>query len=158
MKKMNFKVGMLALAGIGMCSLLLGCQSKQALTAEDFKSKMEEKGYDLQDCTAQFEGYDFVEQVYVAIDEEGSYQIEFYDLSDDAHAKDFFNNNVQIFKENKSGVNTNSSVSLGNYEKYTQTDDDQFSMISRIDDTAIYVVEEKENKETVEAVVKELGY
>ena len=158
MKKMSFKVGMLALAGIGMCSLLSGCQSKQALTAEDFKSKMEEKGYDLQDCTDQFEGYDFVEQVYVALDDEGSYQIEFYDLSDDAHARDFFSNNVQIFKESKSNMSANTNVSLGNYEKYTQTDSDQFSMISRIDDTVIYVVEEKENKEAVEAVVKELGY
>ena len=112
----------------------------------------------LNDCTDKFEGYDFIEQVYVAIDDGGSYQIEFYDLSDNDQAKEFFSNNVQIFKENRSNMNTNTSVSLGNYEKYTQTDTDQFSMISRIDDTVIYVVEEKADKEAVEAVVKELGY
>ena len=120
---------------------LTGCGNKTSITSEDFKSKMESKGYTVQDATSQMSEYDYINQVYIAISSDSTYQIEFYELSDSDYASSFFNNNKKTFEDSKS-LTTNG----------------KFKVVSRIDNTVIYLNVDDDYKSSVKDVLKDLGY
>lgn len=145
-----------------MCFVVLftltGCGNKTAITSDDFKSKMESSGYTVQEATNQMSDYDYIKQVYIAISSDSTYQIEFYELSDNDYASSFFNNNKKTFEDSKSSGSTETSVSVGNNEKYTLTNNGKFKVVSRIDNTVIYLNVDDNYKSSVKDVLKNLGY
>ena len=138
--------------------LLTGCGNKTALTSEDFKSKMEGNSFVVQDATSQMASYDYITQVYLAIDDSYKYQIEFYELSDADYASSFYNNNKSIFEESKSSSAVETSVSSGNNSKYTLVTNGKYKVVSRIDNTVIYVNADEDYKTEIKDLLKELGY
>ncbi|MGM9881746.1 MAG: hypothetical protein ACI31S_02755 [Bacilli bacterium] len=138
--------------------LLTGCGNKTALTSENFKSKMEGNNFVVQDATSQMASYDYITKVYLAIDSSYNYQIEFYELSDAASASSFYNNNKSIFEESKSSSAVETSVSSGNNAKYTLTTNGKYKVVSRINNTVIYVNANDEYKTEVKDLLEELGY
>ena len=142
--------------------VLSGCLNinlnKTSITAEDFKTKMEAKGYSIKDATNQFSDYTYVKQVYLAINSDSTFQIEFYELENESYAKNFFETNKTKFEESKGSSSAYSNVDIGNHSKYTQSSNGYFSVISRIDNTAIYVNVSDNYKDTVNSVLKDLGY
>lgn len=145
-----------------MCFVVLftltGCGNKTAITSDDFKSKMESSGYTVQEATNQMSDYDYIKQVYIAISSDSTYQIEFYELSDNDYASSFFNNNKKTFEDSKSSGSTETSVSVDNNEKYTLTTNGKFKVVSRIDNTVIYLNVDDNYKSSVKDVLKNLGY
>lgn len=145
-----------------MCFVVLftltGCGNKTAITSDDFKSKMESSGYTVQEATNQMSDYDYIKQVYIAISSDSTYQIEFYELSDNDYASSFFNNNKKTFEDSKSSGSTKTSVSVDNNEKYTLTTNGKFKVVSRIDNTVIYLNVDDNYKSSVKDVLKNLGY
>ncbi len=137
---------------------LTGCGNKTSITSADFKSKMESKGYTVQDATSQMSEYDYINQVYIAISSDSTYQIEFYELSDSDYASSFFNNNKKTFENSKSSGSAETSVSAGNNAKYTLTTNGKFKVVSRIDNTVIYLNVDDDYKSSVKDVLKDLGY
>lgn len=135
-----------------------GCKDKKSITADEFKNTMESNDYTVQEATDQFSEYDYVEKVYIALSSDSSYQIEFYQLSDDDYATSFYNNNKSIFEESKSSKNSETSVSMANYSKYTLETNGKYKVISRINNTAIYLNVDAEYKEDVKSILKKLGY
>ena len=77
--------------------LLTGCAKKTAITTEQFRSTLENNGYEIIDAKDQFEGYEHIKQATVALNKEG-FQIEFYEMTDVAHATSLFNTNKEIFE------------------------------------------------------------
>lgn len=102
--------------------------------------------------------YDYITQVYLAIDDSYKYQIEFYELSDADYASSFYNNNKSIFEESKSSSAVETSVSSGNNSKYTLVTNGKYKVVSRIDNTVIYVNVDDEYKAEVKDLLEELGY
>lgn len=149
-------VGVILLVIIGGVNILN--KEKVAINTEEFKSIMENKGFDISDATEQFSSYDYVEKVDIAIAEDKSYQIEFYTLSDTSTANYFYNTNKTIFETSKDGASSNSSKELKNYAKYTLTSGGKYKVVSRIDNTVIYVNVKEEYKDSVKSILKELGY
>ena len=133
-------------------------KEKTSISANDFKSSMQGKGYIIQDATSQFSSYDYIEQVYLAISNEYSYQIEFYVLSDEAYATSFYNNNKSNFESSKGDVAAETNASLKNYSKYTLSSNNKYSVVSRIDNTVIYLNVDSSYKDTVKDLLDELGY
>ena len=97
-------------------------------------------------------------QVYIAISSDSTYQIEFYELSDSDYASSFFNNNKKTFEDSKSSGSAETSVSAGNNAKYTLTTNGKFKVVSRIDNTVIYLNVDDDYKSSVKDVLKDLGY
>lgn len=63
MKKIkSLFIGIFAIAAV---LLLTGCTNKTAISEADFKSKMEEKNFVVQDATYQFENYEYVKRHYL---------------------------------------------------------------------------------------------
>ncbi len=154
----RFKNLLFLVFGFAMLLSLTGCGDKTAITAETFKSKMEEKGYSVVDATEQFAEYDFVEKVYLALNSEKGYQIEFYDIADVDNATSFFNNNKQRFEESKGDSVLESSLSMGNNDRYALETDGKYKVVSRIEDTIIYLDIDSSNKTVVKAILDEFDY
>ena len=155
---MKFKYKLLGILCLMLLVFTTACGKKTAITSSDFKEKMESKGYTVEDATSQFSDYDYVKQVYIALNSDSEYQIEFYELSDNDNASSFFNNNRSTFEQSKSSSSSETSSSVGNTSKYTLTTNDKFKLLSRIDNTVIYLDVSEEYKSEVKDIIKELGY
>lgn len=147
----------LLVAILGMVFMNLS-KEKTSISSLDFKNIMQEKGYTISDATGQFADFDYVQQVYVAQNINLNYQIEFYEFSDDAYAIEFYNNNREIFESSKSSASTETSSDLKNSSKYTLSSNGKYMVVSRINNTAIYVDVPDDNRDTVKKILKELGY
>ena len=79
-------------------------------------------------------------------------------MSDNDYASSFFNNNKKTFEDSESSGSTETSVSVGNNEKYTLTTNGKFKVVSRIDNTVIYLNVDDNYKSSVKNVLKDLGY
>lgn len=144
-----------AIVGVVFISLN---KEKTAITASDFYTTMSQKGYLVQDASSQFSDYNYVKKSYIATSKDYSYQIEFYELADDSYATSFYNNNKSIFESSKGNVSAETSVGLKNYSKYTLSSNGKYMVVSRINNTVIYVDVNDSYKDTVKSVLKELGY
>jgi len=133
-------------------------KEKTSMTSSSFYTTMSQKGYTLNDASAQFSEYNYVKQVYIAANEDYTYQIEFYELVDDSYAISFYNNNKSIFESSKGNNSAETSVALKNYSKYTLSANGKYKVVSRIDNTVIYVDVDDSYRDTVKKLLDELGY
>lgn len=143
-------------SGIALFSSLN--KEKKSMTAKEFKTLMQEKGFVVSDATNQFSQYDYVEQVYIAVPSDYSYQIEFYEFSDVDYATSFYNNNKSIFKSSKGNNSRETSVGIKNYSKYALSTNGKYKVVSRIDNTVIYLNVDSNNKDIVKDLLDEIDY
>ena len=162
-KKTKTTIIIISIVGVLLIALMIGLfallgKTKNPITAEEFKNIMEQKEYITGDATAQYDEYGYVNKVYIAATKDRSYQIEFYVLEDIEYAKSFYNTNKKIFEEAKVSVSAESNVNLKNSSKYTLSSNGEYKVVSRIDNTVIYVDTEDKNRDIVKDILKELGY
>lgn len=133
-------------------------KEKTSITAEEFKTKMEEKGYHVIDATEQFASYDYVKKVYLATNEDYSYKLEFYELADDNYATLFYNNNKAILEASKGSVSAENSVAVKNYAQYSLSSNGKYMIVSRINNTVLYASVEDTYKDSIKGMVEEIDY
>lgn len=156
MKKIkNFTIVFL---GILIIMLSTGCGNKTKISSKEFISTVEKQGFKVQDVKGQFSKYSYINKAYVAVDKSGKYQIEFYDLEDSEFAHKFFENNKKIFASKKVKASTKVESSMGNHEKYALTSNKKFMVVSRIDNTVIYVNVNSNYKSSVKDILDKLDY
>ena len=153
MKKFKF-LGLLV-----VIILVTACGNKKEEIDEDiFVNKMTNEGFNIVNVEKQFEQYGYFEEAYVALEGNGNYQIEFYELENDSYAKNFYDTNKQIFEQSKTGASIYTNVDLNNTNKYTLTTENEYKVISRINDTVVYLNVKKEYKDEANDILKKLGY
>lgn len=133
-------------------------KEKASITASDFYSTMQQKGYVVQDAKSQFADYDYIKQVYIAANSDYTYKLEFYELEDTSYAVNFYKNNKAIFEESKGNVSAENSIEGKNHAKYTLSSNGQYMVVSRINNTVMFVKVEDAYRDTVKSILKELGY
>lgn len=134
-------------------------KEKTPITLETFINMMQSKEYVTVDAKTQFAAYDYIEQVFIAAPGDYKYQIEFYKLSDETNAANFYSNNKSIFESSKTGsVQAETNVSGKNYSKYTLSTNGKYCVVSRIGDTVIYLNVDDQYRDTIKDILKELGY
>ena len=161
MKKQTIFIilGILLVIVIGVIALFSSLnKEKISITANEFKTFMQDKGYSVLDETNLYSQYDYVKQVCIAEQTDNSYQIEFYELSDVEHANTIYNNNKSKLETSKGNVSGETSVSMKNYSKYSLTTDGKYNVISRIDNTLIFLEVDSNYKNVVKELLDELGY
>lgn len=148
-----------AVGVMGLVSLFTKLnEEKPSITAEKFEEIMAQKGYVTYDATSQFLGNDFVKNVYLAIADDYSYQIEFFELEDASYATGAYNEDRAVFESRKVTGYIETNVEMKNYSKYTLSSNGKYMVASRIDNTVIYVDVDDTYKDTVKALLDELGY
>lgn len=138
-----------------------GCgKNKTSISADEFCSIMEDKGFLTTDSTAQYATSNDISESYIAISSNYAYQIEFIVLDSDSAAQSMFSTNKSIFEseKNSSGSNANTFTELANYSKYTLLANGKYKVVSRIDNTLIFVNANSDYKEEINSILEELGY
>jgi len=151
----NRKV-ILAVLLIILAAVLAGCGQKTALSAEDYVSIMEVNGYEVQDATAQYEG--MVESCHIAIKGDFEYQIEFYVVASESQASDAYSQNKDTFESEAIGVSSTFTSEAAHHEKYTQVNNGKYNVVSRIDNTFLFVDTTDEYRDQIEGILDTLGY
>lgn len=138
--------------------LLTGCENNNAINAEDFVDLMEQNEYQTTNVKSQFTDYPQIKNVFIAQNNDMTYQIEYYEFTNDDYAKRFFISNRDIFKKTKDKIKARTQNDYDNYQKYTQTTEKAYSLIVRLDNTAIYANVKPEYEEDLDKVISLLGY
>ena len=138
--------------------VLTGCSNKASLTASDFKSTMEEKEFEVIDTMDQMPQESIVTQSYIALAPKSVYKIEYYNFISEEEAKTFYNTNKKIFEASAGSVSSNKEVTIKNYSKFAMTSNKRYMVVSRIDNTAIYIDADKDYKDTINKILKDIGY
>lgn len=150
-------IGLVILASIIILMAFL-YQDKEPLSANEFVKIMQKEDFAVTDVTVQFSDDKFIKKVYVAKSSEHSYQIKFYELSDEDYAKRLFNNTKLILKSSKGNRFEGISLGMKNWTKYTLSTDRKYKRLSRIGNTIVFVGVDSEYKGTVKDVLDKLEY
>lgn len=138
-----------------------GCgKNKNAISAKEFSEKMEDKDYIIQESTSQYSDNDEIEESYIALSEDYSYQIEFILLDSESDASNMYSHNKNKFETEReySSSKAHSEINLANYSKYTLIVNGKYKVLSRIDNTLIYINADSEYKDEIDNVLEDLGY
>ncbi len=153
MKKLKVILLLILVIFLSACSF-----DKKAIDSSEFKEIMRDNSYYVVNSKDQFSEYDYILNSYIAIDSQQNYQIEFYELEDEENAIAFYDYNKDIFEGYKISTSIYTDVSFSNNSKYTLTTDDSYRVLSRVDNTVIYISVDKKYKDEVKSILKELGY
>jgi len=154
MKVKKYLLGFVCVLMVVLCT---GCFKKKAITTENFKSIVEEKGYATVDVTEQYASYGNVSEATVAESPDG-FKIEFYVLEDGNAADGMYKINKSNFVEYEEGASTHSDVNMINYSSYSLTNDETYLYLCQVDNTFLYVRVNSMYKSSAKSIIKDLGY
>lgn len=139
---------------------LSGCgKKKNPISVDEFKSTMNSKNFSVVSSKSSYSQYKEIKESYIAMSPDYTYQIEFIVLDSDSSASSMYNTNKNKFEQNKSSSkNLNTSIELANYSKYTLLSDAKYKVVSRIDNTLIYLDVDAEYKDNIDSILNEIGY
>ncbi len=134
-------------------------KDKESISADDFTEAMEDEDFTVEDSTEQFADEEVVEKCLIAYNDD--YQIEFYVLESDREAVRAFSHNKDDFEStygSSGSARSKSEVNIANYSKFAMTTGEGFFVVSRIDNTMIYLEVDKEFKDEVKDILESIGY
>lgn len=136
-----------------------GC-SKTAITAQDFKSAMETKGFEIESKTDSFSDYEELnfKHVYIASNNSVKYKFAFYELSTPESAVRFYEMNRKLAEDTKTSMVTESYTNFSNNASYSLTTGGKYTYISRVENTVLYVNAASKYKAEIKEIIEELGY
>lgn len=147
------------LCGMLLFSSLLSftaCGDKKSISADDFVKKMEDNSYKTNDISDQYSDNSEIKSVVLGFNDK--FQIEFYEFSSEGMASASFEKNREIFKDEEGSSVIKNSVEMGNHGFYESTTNGDYSCVSYIDNTMLFVKSSKENKKEIKSIIKKLGY
>ena len=151
MKKIKILVLILLIVLLSACSL-----TKEAIDEDDFNRIMISEGFKVTNVINEYVESSYFEEAFIA--EKDGYEIQFYELEDDSFAKKIYNANKQQMESAKDGTYMESNVDLINNNKYSVDTQGTYTVVSRIDDTIVYLSVNSKFKEEVNSILKKLGY
>lgn len=153
MKKIKVLLLIILVVLLSACGI-----KKEAIDEEEFNRIMTKEGFRISNVYQQVVGYGYFDDAYIAVEKDGKYQIEYYELDEDSNALNFYNANKKIFEASKTDNSIYTNVDLPDNSKYTLTTKDSYKVISRIEDTVVYLDVDKKYKNEVNNILKKLGY
>ena len=133
--------------------ILTGCEDKKtALNQKQITDKLYKLEFFVDDNTKLMED----STMRTALSAYNSkYQIEYYIFKDEKRAKEAFQDNKKYFDNNgKKGKEKTKK----NYSKYVQELSDTYNVLTRVDNTLLYISSNIEYKSNIKKVLKELNY
>ena len=121
-----------------MIFFLVGCH-KNSFNREEFIEMGTFNGYIVKADKTGYEEYDYIKEVYYAINRENAYDVQFLELENAEYAKRFFLLNASDIKENMIDRDYLKSMSLSNYEVYHVENETEYLMVLRSNNNIIYI-------------------
>ena len=145
----------LFLISMALVFSITGCKAKKAVTAEEFKSKMTQEGYQIVDISEKYAGKG-AKAVLIAMKD--GYQIEFYVTENKDYAVGSYNLNKEKIEKTKGNSMVETQKSIGNVSKYTLKSNSSYKVVSRVGETFIYLNVPGSKTEEVKEILNKLGY
>ncbi len=133
--------------------------SKEAATADSFKTAAEDLGLTVEDTTGQYAGYEFLTSCTTAGSISGEnveWSVDFMVLDSEANAQSSFETNKDTFESVSGGATT--EVNGTNYSSYTKNADGKYMYVCRVDNTLVYANVDSEYKDAASALIQAIGY
>ena len=139
--------------------------NRKAITAEQFKSKIETKGFNVY-SENNIQLNDIIKsgtkKYYGTVkNDDNSFKINFFEFDDTNFTKYEFYEVPAIIQYNNSNSEGNlieTSEDSLNYSKYTAINNGKYTIVSRIDNTICWGTSSTENKQIIDDIFTELGY
>ncbi len=144
------------LFAVALIFSLTACQSREPITADTFREKVEALTYTPVDITDQFTDYPQIVTA-VGIDKDGL-RVEFYELDGADNATAFFNGNQAQVELKQGSTSASTSVSTSSYQKYTLKTSETYYLLERVETTVIYSYCDSADTATLDNLITELGY
>lgn len=135
---------------------LTGCASKDKITYSDFEKLFNEE-YSVMSVTDKVNSEDVI-SAYVALKNNNEYQIEFYLIENEIDTKVIYESNYNNVIKNKNDNSVIKEKEGYNYIKFTMYDLDNYYVISRVENTLIYVNASAQYKDEIEYLLKKIDY
>lgn len=143
---------------MGYGVFVIANREKESISADTFKTTLEEKEFNVIDANSKLSSVSQINQLYLAIESDYNYQIEFYELTDEESAKTVYDNNKNKFEETKGDTSACTSVDGKNWSKYTLTSDGKYMVVSRVANTIVYLSVKDQYSDEIKDILKEIGY
>jgi ribosomal protein L11 methylase PrmA len=142
---------------IVLMMFMTACSNKKPIEANMYREKLEKMGYQVVDITDQYHNKE-PSILKVLGNESNGLHMEFFEIDTMDHATGLFNVNKQKVESYKGSVSATTSVSIGDYRKYTLKTAEKYYAIVQIGKTLIYSYCDKSNSEKLDAILKDLDY
>jgi len=147
-----------ALLIIALALFLVACGSREAITAEEFTTRMTEAGHIVEDISHVLdEKHDADVEAYLIADC-GTFEVEFLVYETVERARQAFNQIRQLLEDTRGSVRSYTSVDVPAFSRFRQTSDGQLGVVSRIENTVVVVFTSADHRAEVDAVLDLLGY
>jgi len=134
---------------------LTACSPKDAITAEEFTSRMIEAGYSVEKMDESTIASGAESYLLASC---GDFIIEFIIHETVAGARSMFNEVKLYLEDTRENSASTREMNVSNYNRFAQTTGGRYSVASRIDNTVVYVITSSENKDDVNTTLALLGY
>ena len=135
---------------------ITGCAAKKKkLEPEAFKTALQEEGFKVKDATSEMI-YDYIVQIYLA--SSTNYNIEYYEIRNNDLAAGFYKNNVEAIEKINYDEQKAVIDEASNYSKYTIILDNKYKVVSRVDNTVIFINAPSRYKENIDIILNKIGY
>lgn len=132
-----------------------GCTTKEVLTPNAFAAILKNNGFDIVNLTEQYKNNNDIKNVYIGKSNKG-YQIEYFILKDEETASNLLNENAS---EITNSINTTQTKREGdNYLKYIFVSNEYYFVVSKVDNTLIYVEASLDNQEEINNLLEQMNY
>ena len=152
----------LILTVVIVLAMMDGCLIQEAsrtpISANEFTTKAEAAGYRIQDAADQASGA--AEDYLIAIQGTSAidYQIEFFVVSTVDQAKATYQGNLSKIESQKGAISTNLSADKETYAYYKLASDNRYYVISRIENTLVYIDASEKYKDEIVKFLRDIGY
>ena len=120
-------------------AFIIGC-SKREITLEKFLEVAVYDGYFIDKNKTGYENYDYIDEVYYAINRDDTYDIQFLKLKDTNYAKRFFDLNKEDISKNVASLSYVKDKSYSSYDLYHVETSSTYYLIIRNNENIIYIV------------------
>ena len=134
------------------------CSSREAISAAEFTSRMADAGHTVVDHSHYFEDDPNSGLSTHLIADCGTFEVEFLLFGTAERAREV-HTNIRHELETASGVRSaRSEVNTSNFNRFRQTSEGEFGVVSRIGNTIVVVVTSSDYQAEVDTVLDILGY
>ena len=134
-------------------------QTREAVSAEEFTSRMTEAGHTVEDVSNIFEVFSDSPVVTYLIADCGAFEVEFVVYETVERAQQLHASIRSSLEDMMGGAaSSHSEVNTPNFSRYRQTGGGRLGVVSRIGNTVVVVITSSDNRAEVDAVLDLLGY
>lgn len=130
---------------------------REPLSAEEFTLRMEAEGFEVRDISYQFEDSERVELVLAVSSD--YFSLEFAIFYTNRYALMAYSGNRDALERaSRHTSSSHSHISMPNFNRYAITFAGSYIVVSRIENTFIYVETSRENRSDMNRILRMLGY